>query len=96
MFYEFAERRLGLDPFSHIPGIALELFSSIVRQFFLKMYEPHQDLGRGFGSRKTGLSPLVNALLTVPMRCSWCSSSPLNLDKVILRTCFKHYSFRSS
>ena len=31
-FYEFAERRLGLEPFSHIPGIALELLSSIVRQ----------------------------------------------------------------
>ena len=30
MFFEFAERRLGLEPFSRISGIALELFSSVV------------------------------------------------------------------
>ena len=34
VLYEFAERRLGLEPFSHISGIALEILSSIVRQCF--------------------------------------------------------------
>ena len=39
-----------------------------------------QDLGRGLGSRKTGLSPQVMVLLTVPRRCSWCGSYPSDLN----------------
>ena len=35
-------------------------------------FEPCQDLGRGLGSHKTGLSPRVMVLLAVPRRCSWC------------------------
>ena len=37
-------------------------------------FEPCQDLGRGLGSRKTGLSLALMALLTVPRRCSWYDS----------------------
>ena len=45
-------------------------------------FEPCQDLGRGLRSHKTGLSPPVMVLLTVPRRCSWCGSclSDLNTD----------------
>ena len=45
--------------------------------------EPCQDLGRGLGSRKTGLSPLVIVLLTVSRRCSWYGSYLMNLKQVI-------------
>ena len=49
--------------------------------------EPCQDLGRGLGSRKTGLSPLVIILLTVPRRCSWYGSYLMNLKQVIFTFC---------
>ena len=44
------------------------------------MYELCQDLGRGLGSSKTGLSLPVMALLTVPRRCSWCGSCLSDLN----------------
>ena len=47
--------------------------------------EPCQDLGRGLGSRKTGLSPLVIVLLTVPRRCSWYGSYLSDLKQVIFK-----------
>ena len=49
--------------------------------------ESCQDLGRGLGSHKTGLSPLVIVLLTVPRRCSWYGSYLMDLKQVIFTFC---------
>ena len=43
-------------------------------------FEPCQDLGRGLGSRKTGLISQVMVLLTVPRRCSWRGSCLSDLN----------------
>ena len=57
-----------------------------------------QDLGRGLGSRKTGLDPpphthTIILLLTVPRRCSWCGSSLSDLNIVINMACFCSISY---
>ena len=46
-------------------------------------FEPCQDLGRGLGSRKTGLSPPVIVLLTIPRQCFWCGSCLSDLNTVL-------------
>ena len=55
------------------------------------MYEPCQDLGRGLGSRKTGLSPPVMVLLTVPRRCSWCGSCLSDLNTGLFHIIIVNY-----
>ena len=75
-------------------GLGCHLFTNYV---YLKRYsntydmndadESCQDLGRGLGSHKTGLSPLVIVLLTVPRRCSWYGSYLMDLKQVIFTFC---------
>ena len=40
----------------------LKLLSNMARQYKNNVHEPYQDLGRGLGSRKTGLSPPSNVI----------------------------------
>ena len=82
--YALTERRLALKPFrSHrelhwsLNYCLTWLDSTCIKN---NVHEPYQDLGRGLGSRKTGLSPLVMSLLTVPRRCSWYGSSQTNIN----------------
>ena len=66
--YAITERRLALKPFrSHrVLHCSLNFCLTWPDSIKSNVHEPYQDLGRGLGSRKTGLSPLVMLLLTVP------------------------------
>ena len=79
------ERRLALKPFRSHRVLHWSLNYCLTWPGSIKnnVHEPCQDLGRGLGSHKTGLSPLVMSLLTVPRRCSWYCSSETNLDLFI-------------